>query len=36
MRAEYPPLTVAHLTLDAVDSVDHNLELVQQIVAERE
>jgi predicted kinase len=36
MRAEYPPLTVAHLTLDAMNPVDHNLNLVQQIVAERE
>jgi hypothetical protein len=32
MRAEYPPLTVVHLTLDAMNPVDHNLDLVQQIL----
>lgn len=28
MRAEYPPLTLPHLTLDAVDSIEHNLDTV--------
>jgi hypothetical protein len=28
MRAEYPPLTVPHLTLDAMDSLEVNLQQV--------
>jgi predicted kinase len=30
MKLEYPPLTFPHLTLDAIDPVDQNLETVQQ------
>jgi hypothetical protein len=33
MRTEQPPLTVEHLTVDAVDSIEQNLGLVRAYVA---